>query len=64
MNNPKPKVSARFNQASGVKNASAWRQPTTAEAAVFFETMAAKSKKIPQLPDEAFRRESFYQDHD
>ena len=30
----------------------------------FFEVMAAHSDKIPQLPDEAFTRESFYQDHD
>jgi len=26
--------------------------------------MAEFSDKIPQLPDEAFTRESFYQDHD
>jgi hypothetical protein len=30
----------------------------------FFEEMAAHSDKIPLLPDEAFTRESFYQDHD
>jgi hypothetical protein len=30
----------------------------------FFEAMSANSDKIPQLPDEAFTRESFYQDHD
>jgi hypothetical protein len=30
----------------------------------FFEAMAAYSDKIPQLPDEAFTREGFYQDHD
>ena len=30
----------------------------------FFRGMAAFSEKIPQLPDEAFTRESFYQDHD
>jgi hypothetical protein len=30
----------------------------------FFRAMAAHSEKIPQLPDEAFTRESFYQDHD
>jgi hypothetical protein len=30
----------------------------------FFRVMAAHSDKIPQLPDEAFTRESFYQDHD
>jgi hypothetical protein len=57
-------VESLLNQALGVKNASGWRQPTTTEAAVFFATMVAKSEKIPQLPDEAFRRESFYQDHD
>ena len=57
-------VESLLNQALGGKNASGWRPPTTAEAAVFFESMAAESEKIPQLPDEAFRRESFYQDHD
>jgi hypothetical protein len=30
----------------------------------FFKAMAAHSEKIPELPDEAFTRESFYQDHD
>jgi hypothetical protein len=30
----------------------------------FFRVMAAHSDKIPQLPEEAFTRESFYQDHD
>ena len=30
----------------------------------FFDAMAAHSDKIPKLPDEAFTRESFYQDHD
>jgi hypothetical protein len=30
----------------------------------FLRAMAAYSEKIPQLPDEAFTRESFYQDHD
>lgn len=29
----------------------------------FFEEMAAHSEKIPHLPDKAFTRESFYQDH-
>jgi len=31
---------------------------------VFFEAMTANSENIPQLPDEAFERESFYRDHD
>jgi hypothetical protein len=30
----------------------------------FLKAMAANSDKIPVLPDEAFTRESFYQDHD
>ncbi len=30
----------------------------------FIRKMAANSEKIPQLPDEAFTRESFYRDHD
>jgi hypothetical protein len=30
----------------------------------FLEAMSAYSEKIPQLADEAFTRESFYQDHD
>jgi hypothetical protein len=30
----------------------------------FIRAMSAFSDKIPQLPDEAFTRESFYQDHD
>jgi len=34
------------------------------ELAEFFESMAANSKRIPRLPDTAFARESFYQDHD
>lgn len=30
----------------------------------FFEEMAIHSDKIPLLPDEAFTRDSFYQDRD
>jgi hypothetical protein len=30
----------------------------------FFRAMATYSEKIPELPDEAYTRESFYQDHD
>jgi hypothetical protein len=29
----------------------------------FLRKMGEDSQKIPQLPDEAFTRESFYQDH-
>ena len=40
------------------------RQPTPEEMRAFFEAMSAGSETVPQLPDEAFQRESFYQDHD
>jgi hypothetical protein len=30
----------------------------------FLQEMAANSENMPQLPDEAFTRESFYRDHD
>jgi hypothetical protein len=30
----------------------------------FIRAMSANSENLPQLPDEAFTRESFYQDHD
>lgn len=30
----------------------------------FIKGMSTFSEKIPELPDEAFTRESFYQDHD
>ncbi|HEV3039701.1 MAG TPA: hypothetical protein VHA33_18175 [Candidatus Angelobacter sp.] len=40
------------------------RRRTREEMHAFFEAMAAHSDKIPQLPDNAFTRESFYQDHD
>ena len=40
------------------------RLRTREEMRTFFEAMAANSDKIPQLSDEAFTRESFYQDHD
>jgi hypothetical protein len=34
------------------------------DIATFIKGMSTFSEKIPQLPDEAFTRESFYQDHD
>lgn len=39
-------------------------QPTGEDMRLFFQAMTADSAKIPQLPDEAFQRENFYQDHD
>ncbi len=40
------------------------RRRTREEMRAFYDAMAAHSDKIPQLPDEAFTRESFYEDHD
>ena len=40
------------------------RKRTRRDMEEFFEAMTANSEKIPQLPDRAFNRESFYQDHD
>lgn len=42
----------------------AGRRRTREEMQSFYDALAAHSDKIPQLPDEAFTRESFYQDHD
>lgn len=33
-------------------------------AACFFAGMASNADKVPDLPDEAYTRESFYPDHD
>jgi hypothetical protein len=35
---------------------------TRQQIEAFFKVMAEHSEKIPQLPDEAFTRESFYED--
>lgn len=40
------------------------RRRTREEMRTFYNALAAHSDKIPQLPDEAFTRESFYRDHD
>lgn len=41
------------------------RHPRSAkEMEDFFQSMASNSEGIPSLPEGAFRRESFYQDHD
>lgn len=49
-----------------VRSAPAARPPAEPKMTMeeFLRVMAANSDKIPQLPDEAFTRESFYQDHD
>ncbi|HEY2467154.1 MAG TPA: hypothetical protein VGI45_04820 [Terracidiphilus sp.] len=40
------------------------RFSTPQESRAWLEKLAQFSDQIPQLPDEAFTRESFYQDHD
>ncbi|PYY13601.1 MAG: hypothetical protein DMG60_21595 [Acidobacteria bacterium] len=40
------------------------RKRTRKEMRDFFEAMANNSEKIPQLPDDAFTRKSFYEGHD
>ena len=37
---------------------------TRREIDAFFAAMSENSEKLPQLPDEAFTRQSFYEDHD
>jgi ribosomal protein L11 methylase PrmA len=36
---------------------------TRQEIEAFFAAMSKNSEKLPQLPDEAFTRQSFYKDH-
>jgi hypothetical protein len=45
---------------------SGYRKParTPQEAREWLDSRAQYSAKIPQLPEEAFSRESFYQDHE
>jgi hypothetical protein len=40
------------------------RPKTRQEIEAFFAAMSENSERLPQLPDEAFTRQSFYQDHD
>ena len=57
-------VESIVEQAMTVATTFVPRQRTREEMQAFYEALAAHSDKIPQLPDEAFTRESFYQDHD
>jgi hypothetical protein len=61
-----PESYARSLIANGVLNHTAPLPPAKPKMDMekFFEVMAAYSDKIPELPDAAFTRESFYQDHD
>jgi ribosomal protein L11 methylase PrmA len=40
------------------------RPKTRQEIEAFFAAMSENSQKLPQLPHEAFTRQSFYEDHD
>jgi hypothetical protein len=57
-------VESLLEAAVAARSVSVRRQPTREEMRAFFEAMSAGSEKIPQLPDEAFQRESFYQGPD
>ena len=57
-------VESILEQAMTTATTSSPRQRTREEMQAFYDALAAHSDKIPQLPDEAFTRESFYQDHD
>lgn len=57
-------VESILEQAVIPTSTSVQRQRTREEMQSFYNALAAHSDKIPQLPDEAFTRESFYQDHD
>ena len=53
-------IERAYLQDNGIRKAS--RSPQ--EVRVWLDSLAQFSDKIPQLPDEAFTRESFYQDHE
>ena len=57
-------VESLLEEAVAARAVAVRRQPTPEEMRTFFEAMSAGSEKIPQLPDEAFQRESIYQGHD
>jgi hypothetical protein len=57
-------VESLLEQAINAAGASVPRRRTREEMRAFYDALAAHSEKIPQLPDDAFTRESFYQDHD
>lgn len=58
-----PYIESLLEQALSHNNSKP-RRRTQKQMKQFFEAMSANSEKIPQLPDDAFNRESFYRDHD
>jgi hypothetical protein len=61
---PQSYVESLIDDAARTTPATAGPVKRKRDMEAFFRAMAAYSDKIPQLPDEAFTRESFYQDHD
>jgi len=61
---PEAYVRSLIEEAERHSQESVEEQRPKRDMETFFREMAAHSDKIPQLPDEAFTRESFYQDHD
>ena len=57
-------IESLLEQAAFAGGSTERHRPTGEDLRIFFQAMTADSAKIPQLPDEAFQRESFYQDHD
>jgi hypothetical protein len=53
-------IERAYRQGNGMRKAP--RSPQ--EIRVWLDSLAQFSDRIPQLPDEAFTRESFYQDHE
>jgi hypothetical protein len=53
-------IERAYRQGNGIRKAP--RNPQ--EVRGWLDSLAQFSDKIPQLPDEAFTRESFYQDHE
>ena len=61
---PEIYVRSLIDQAAHTSSVPIPPQEPKMDIETFLREMAAHSDKIPQLPDEAFTRESFYQDHD
>ena len=59
-----PEAYVRNLVEEAARNEAAERQTRRMRMEEFLEAMAQNSDKIPVLPDEAYTRESFYQDHD
>jgi hypothetical protein len=61
---PEAYVLGLIEEAAEVETPKANPSEPKMDMETFLRKMSQNSEKIPQLPDEAFTRESFYQDHD